>query len=218
VTQPRPVFLEGGDRLAVDVRELAFGLLLRDKRPVTPGRLAGLVGTDEDRVEATLEALAREGRIDRDAHGRVLGSAGLTLAAGPHTLEIDGHAFTTWCAFDALGIPAALAVNARVETACAVCGRPITVDLRAGRPRGEASARLWLSAGAADMRADFCTPTVLLCSVEHVRVWAERQAGHGTSLTLDEATEEGARNWSSAASTAAQLVEGTNAESMRAER
>lgn len=138
----------------------------------------------------------------------MLGSAGLTLAEGPHGLEIDGHAFRTWCAFDALGIPAALAVDARIETGCAVCGRPISVELRAGRPSGEAVARLWLSAGGADTRADFCTPTILLCSDEHAQVWAERQAGHGRALPLDEATEEGARNWRSAAATAARVLEG----------
>lgn len=204
----RPVFLEGGDERAVHVRELAFGLLLRDQRPVPPSALAGLIGADESSVAAALDGLARDGRIDRDDTGRVLGSAGLTLGEGPHGLEIDGHAFRTWCAFDALGIPAALAVDARIETACPVCRRPIGIDLRAGRPICGPVARLWLSDGGADMRADFCTPTVLLCSDEHAQVWAERQAGQGRALTLDEANEEGARNWRSTAAIAARVLEG----------
>ena len=203
-----PVFLEGGDERTVELRELAFGLLLRDRRPVSPSDLAGLIEADESSVATALDGLAREGRIDRDHAGRVTGSAGLTLAEGPHGLEIDGHAFRTWCAFDALGIPAALAVDARIMTACEVCGRPIDVDLRAGRSIGASGARLWLSAGGADMRADFCTPTVLLCSDEHAQVWAERQGGHGQALLLDEAIEEGARNWGSAAATAARVLVG----------
>jgi hypothetical protein len=85
----------------------------------------------------------------------VLGSAGLTLGDGPHSLAIDGHPFRTWCAFDALGIPAALASNALVATECAVCERPIQIELRAGRPSGSTSARLWLAAGGADMRAEY---------------------------------------------------------------
>ncbi len=206
--QSRPVFLEGGDARTVELRELAFGLLLRDRTPVPPSELAGLVGADESSVATALDGLAGEGRIDRDDAGRVMGSAGLTLGEGPHGLEIDGHAFRTWCAFDALGIPAALAVDARIDTGCGVCGRPIAVELRAGRPIGESDARLWLSAGGGDMRADFCTPTVLLCSNEHARVWAERQAGHGRVLPLDEAIEEGARNWGSAAVAAVRVLEG----------
>jgi len=202
-----PVLLEGGDERTGELRELAFGLLLRDRTPVPPSALAALIGTDEASVRAVLDGLAREGRIDRDNSGRVMGSAGLTLGEGPHGLEIDGHAFRTWCAFDALGIPAALAVEARIETGCGVCGRPIGVEFRAGRPIGEAEAILWLSAGGADMRADFCTPTVLLCSDEHAQVWAERQAGHGRALTLAEATEEGARNWRSTAAAAVRVLE-----------
>ncbi|MCI0344730.1 MAG: hypothetical protein L0221_04690 [Chloroflexi bacterium] len=200
-----PIFLEGGDDLAVRVREAAFALLLRDRRPVTPHRLAEATGAHQPDVEATLELLAGQGRIDRDEAGRVMGSAGLTLGAGPHRLEIDGQAFRTWCGFDAIGIPAALGVDARIDTQCPVCQGSIGVDLRAGRPVGRTDGVLWLSAGGADMRADFCTPTVLLCSEAHARVWARRQAGRGRALTLDEAVDEGARSWSSAAATAARL-------------
>jgi alkylmercury lyase len=139
------------------------------------------------------------------SRGRVLGSAGLTLAHGPHGLEIGGHAFRTWCAFDALGIPAALVADARVETACCVCGRSIVVELRDGRPAVAGPALLWLAAGGADLRADFCTPTVLLCSEAHAHVWAERRAGRGRALGLIAAVEEGARNWASAAATARRL-------------
>lgn len=201
-----PIFLEGGDERTVELRELAFGLLLRDRTPVLPSGLAGLIDADESSVAAALDGLAGQGRIDRDTAGRVIGSAGLTLGDGPHGLEMEGHAFRTWCAFDALGIPAALSVDARIESGCGVCGRRIDVDLRAGRPIGESEARLWLSAGGADMRADSCTPTVLLCSDAHARVWAERQADHGQTLLLDEATEEGARHWRSAAAAAARVI------------
>lgn len=204
----RPVFLEGGDRLALELRELAFGLLLGSREPVEPRQLAALLHEDESRVAAALDQMADNGRIDRDPEGRVVGSAGLTLAAGPHGLELAGHGFRTWCAFDALGIPAALASDARVESRCAVCGWTTRLEVQAGRPVGEPSARPWLSAGSSDMRADFCTPTVLLCSGDHAAVWAERQADHGSVLTLREA-DEGARAWRSAAATAIRLGEST---------
>ena len=204
-----PVFLEGGDELAVRLRELAFGVLLRTKEPVGSATLARLAGSDDGHVAVALNVLARAGRIDRDGRGRVVGAAGLTLGDGPHGLAIDGHPFRTWCAFDALGIAAALGTDARVETACGVCGRQIEVDLHEGRPDGATSARLWLSAGGADMRADFCTPTVLLCSPAHARAWAKRHGGHGRALTLAEAVDLGATNWASVAATAAELRSGS---------
>jgi alkylmercury lyase len=175
------------------------------REPIEPAILARLAGSDEGHVATTHDGLARAGRIDCDERGRVLGAAGLTLGDGPHGLTIDGHPFRTWCAFDALGIPAALGTDARVATACGVCGRPIEVDLRDGRPSGQRSARLWLSEGGADMRADFCTPTVLLCSVGHAKAWAERHGGHGRALTVAEAVDLGATNWASVAATAAAL-------------
>jgi alkylmercury lyase len=198
----RPVFLDGGDELAVRLRELAFGVLLTTREPVKPAVLVRLAGSDERHVADTLEDLARAGRIDRDRQGRVLGAAGLTLGDGPHGLAIDGHPFRTWCAFDALGIPAALGRDARVATVCGVCGRPIQVELRAGRPSAPTSERLWLSGGGADMRADFCTPTVLLCSPAHARDWAERHGGHGRALTMAEAADLGAKDWASVAEAA----------------
>lgn len=138
----------------------------------------------------------------------MLGAAGLTLGEGPHGLTIDGHSFRTWCAFDALGIPAALGADATVETTCGVCGRRIEVDLRDGHPSGRTSARLWLSAGGAAMRADFCTPTVLLCSQAHAETWAERHGGHGRALTVADAADLGATDWASVAATAARLAQG----------
>ena len=202
----RPVFLGGGDVLAVRLRELAFGVLLITHEPVEPATLVRLAGSEERHVADTLDGLARAGRIDRDERGRVLGSAGLTLGDGPHGLAIDGHPFRTWCAFDALGIPAALASNALVATECAVCERPIGIELRAG-PSGGTSARLWLAAGGADMRADFCTPTVLLCSAAHAQAWAERHGGHGRALSLADAVDLGATNWASVAARAASLAQ-----------
>ena len=87
----RPVFLGGGDELAVRLRELAFGALLITKEPVEPATLARLAGSEERHFAGTLDGLARAGRIDRDERGRVLGSAGLTLGDAPHGLAIDGH-------------------------------------------------------------------------------------------------------------------------------
>jgi alkylmercury lyase len=196
----------GGDELALQLRELAFGLLLTAKTPVEPADLARLADSDDREVAATLDDLARAGRIDRDTRGRVLGAAGLTLGDGPHGLSVDGHPFRTWCAFDALGIPAALGADAAVETSCGVCGRRIEVDLREGHPSGRIAARLWLSAGGADMRADFCTPTVLLCSQAHTRTWAERHRGHGQTPTVADGVDLGATNWASVAATAGRLT------------
>jgi alkylmercury lyase len=207
-TETLPVFLAGDDEASARLREFAFGALVAAPKPVDVARLTTLSGLDPAVVDASLGRLAAAGRIDRDEAGRVMGSAGLTIADAPHGLELGGHDYRTWCAFDAIGIPAALGADARIETACPVCDKHISIKLAAGHPseRGPATAadkaRLWLSDGGADMRADFCTPTVLLCSDEHALEWADRQEGRGRALDLAEAVVEGAQSWRSAADVA----------------
>jgi len=56
------------------------------------------------------------------------------------------------------------------------------------------------------MRADFCTPTVMLCSLVHAEEWAARQGQHGAILDLEAAAAEGSRSWRSAADVALALA------------
>ena len=77
-------------------------------------------------------------------------------------IAIDGTEFRTWCAYDSIGIAAALQTDASIRTDCAVCGTEIALDTHAGRPPVDRPERLWLASGGTDLRGDFCDPTVLL--------------------------------------------------------
>ena len=144
-------------------REAAFALLLTERRPLDIDEIARASGAQVDTLPAMLDQLARAGWIDRDTEGRVTGSAGLSLTTGPHQISIDGTAFRTWCAYDSIGIAAALGADAAIRTACAVCGKEIALNTEAGQPPAGRSERLWLASGGTDLRGDFCDPTVLLC-------------------------------------------------------
>ena len=104
-------------------------------------------------------------------------------------VPVGGREFRTWCADDALGIPAALGVD--------VCRIDLTVPIHAGEPEG--GQVLWMSAGGDDLRRDFCTPTVLQCSEEHGREWSRRQAENGQLVVLAAAADEGRRRWAGCA-------------------
>ena len=194
------------DELDEQVRQAAFGLLVRDGRPVAVGALAASLPTRRDPgpVRDAVARLAASGHLDRDRRGAVVGAGGLTLGDGPHRLVLRERAYRTWCAFDAIGIPAALGAAASVSTRCGVCGQEIALQLpvraAAGRPE-----RLWLAAGGTDLRAEFCTPTVLLCSSAHADAWAARQQGRGQALDLAEASRIGAAEWAAYARETARL-------------
>lgn len=174
---------------------------------MTGETIAADLGTSAAAVEAAVETLSAAGWIDRHEGGSITGAAGLSLSHGPHRVEIGGREFRTWCAYDALGIPAALRVDARATTACAVCGINLTVPIHAGEPEGEQV--LWMSAGGDDLRRDFCSPTVLLCSEEHGSEWSRRQADNGQLVVLAAAADEGRERWAGCAR-AVTYLEGSN--------
>jgi len=80
-----------------------------------------------------------------DAHALVLDpSSGEVRMANPfsavptpYRVEAAGRSWYGNCAWDALGICAALHVDGRVETSCPDCGEPIAVEVRGEKPDDE---------------------------------------------------------------------------------
>lgn len=190
---------------AGQLREVGFALLLRDRRPLEIADLATAVGLDTAVTTATVSALAEAGWLDLDASGQVVGAAGLSLSTGPHRLSLGDHEFRTWCAYDSLGIAAAVGAAAGVETACGQCQAPIRLAFHRGVPERRGPERLWLAEGGADLRGSFCTPTVLLCSAEHGAAWGETQGGRGQLLDLVEGARLGGLDWAGCAAAARRL-------------
>jgi hypothetical protein len=72
-----------------------------------------------------------------DAHALVLNPATAEirmLVPTAHRVNAGGRWWYANCAWDALGICAALHVDGRVETSCPDCGGPIAVELAAEEP------------------------------------------------------------------------------------
>jgi hypothetical protein len=187
------------------LREAGFALLLRDRRPVELADLAAATGLEVEAARSAVTTLAGAGWLDLDGFGHVTGAAGLSLATGPHGLTVGAAHFRTWCAYDALGISAALGVEALIETACGLCHAPISLAFRSGTPERDGPEQLWLAEGGDDLRRSFCTPTVLLCSEDHGMVWAEAQGGRGRLLGLIEGSVQGGADWAGCADAARRL-------------
>jgi predicted transcriptional regulator len=79
-------------------------------------------------VETAIARLVERGTMARDAEtGEILSARGLSLTETPHTLTLDGRQIHAFCAVDAVGIPAALHLDARAESGCHLCGAPLTI-------------------------------------------------------------------------------------------
>jgi hypothetical protein len=188
------------------LRETAFALLLRDRSPLELTDLARLTGLRSEAVGDVVATLAGAGWLDLDDAGRVIGAAGLSLATGPHGLTLGGSPFRTWCAYDALGIAAALEADALVETVCGQCRKPIRIEFQDGVPDRADPERLWLADGGDDLRGSFCTPTVLLCGEAHGVLWAESHAGRGRLLDLADGARQGGSEWAGCAEATRRLT------------
>lgn len=126
------------DAQAIDVRNLTYGMFVEFGRAPTAEEVAKTTGLSSADVEAVWRELHR-------AHALVLNAATTEIRmANPfsavptaYRVEAAGRWWYGNCAWDALGICAALHADGRIESSCPDCGEPITLEVRDQRPDGE---------------------------------------------------------------------------------
>jgi Alkylmercury lyase len=216
--QPDLPDLGGGPAFEHALLARAFHLLLDDHRPVRAARLAEALACDPDRVEQALALLDGQGRLRRDPAGAVTGSHGLSLTPTPHELILDHHTeaerrYWTWCAWDAVGILAALDASGRIRSTSPSSGAPIQLEFRHGQPRDPepglvvffADVDCRPSAGGADddpqccgsgsVIDDWCPLVNFFEQANAAEAWASEHGVRGSAVPLSEATDRGKAAW-----------------------
>ena len=127
----------------------------------------------------------------------VVAAAGLSVAPAAHRLRLDVVDLRTWCAFDAIGIPAALGLDALASTRCPVCAAVLEVALAQGRPPADGPLFGWLpDRPCSNVQADFCPEANLFCSRDHLDQWrVEANDPTGRVYTLAGLAARGAEVW-----------------------
>jgi alkylmercury lyase len=158
----------------------------------------------------TVDALVVAGRLEVDDDARLVGVHGLVARPTAHRIEHDGGVVHTWCALDAIGIPAALAIDAVAATTCPTCGRSLRIELHAGVPvRDVADPRLWLAGGpCTHLVRDFCRYTNLYCNQEHLAARIPK-GSPGRAVTVAEVAALGRQSWRDAAAALQQRTHGS---------
>jgi hypothetical protein len=122
------------DELDLRIRNHVYGSFVRDAAAPTPAESAAELGLEPAEVEAAYHRL-------HDAHALVLepGSTRIrmlnpfSVVPTPHVVQAGGRSWHANCAWDALGIPAALHVDeASVVSECPDCGERLELELRGG--------------------------------------------------------------------------------------
>ncbi|WP_202708658.1 organomercurial lyase [Sporosalibacterium faouarense] len=98
-------------------------------------------------IKTILERLKQNGIVVIDHRlDAVVGSFGLSLVETPHSLHIGEQKLFTWCAADVIGIPAALQVDAKINSYCYSCETSLAVELAKGEftYESESDIKLWI--------------------------------------------------------------------------
>jgi DNA-binding transcriptional ArsR family regulator len=185
--------LPGG---AERTRVAAFRALRRGEAPGVE-ELARDSGLGSSEVRGHLGAMAAIGMARLDESGRVTASDGLSLMPTRHRLVLEGVVLHTWCAIDAVGIPAALGADAVASTPCPQCGRRFELRFRQGELHADEALVAWAPGSAcSNIVEEFCPEANLFCHREHLEAW-RGQAGNppGEILTVGQVLEQGRRVW-----------------------
>lgn len=117
----------------LDVRRHVYFSVVANGRPPSAGEAAEAFGREVVELEECYRRL-------HDAHALVLfpESTEIWMAnpfcfgPTPHRVTASGRVWTGTCAWDSLGIPAALHGNGRVDSECACCGEPLLLEVADG--------------------------------------------------------------------------------------
>jgi alkylmercury lyase len=178
------------------LRSIGFAQIRRGHAS-TIAELATATGLDQATVQKTLDALISRGAAEVDGDRRLVGIGGLSLVDTRHRLLLDGIELHTWCAVDALGIPAALGSNATADTPCRHCGRPLQVIFTVGVPTQPSSIITWYpDTAGTNMRRNFCDVANAFCGRDHLAAWRSAHRNVvGEALTLDQVIARGKAIW-----------------------
>lgn len=125
-------FLQSFSPEEVAVTRAVFRRLL-DGRATRPETLPVALGLPLAVVEAVVARLVERGTLALDpGTGELAGARGLSLTQTPHRLTVNGRQLYAFCAVDAVGIPAAFDLDARVESHCHGCELPLVLTLTKG--------------------------------------------------------------------------------------
>jgi alkylmercury lyase len=150
-------------------------------------------------VRQAMTELVQRGRAEVDDQGRLVGIHGLTLRPSRHNFVHAGRTHSTWCAFDCIGIPAALGINAEAHTRCPACDQSLQVSTRSGRPE-PSEVVLWVpSSDVGNLMADFCAAADLYCKREHLEQRVQTTTETGEVFDVATAAELGRTTWADVA-------------------
>jgi hypothetical protein len=117
----------------LQVRAAVYDSVMMRSRPFMAGELSQALDLPLAEAKASLERLAAGRVLVLQPESReVLMAPPFSAVPTPFTVLAAGRVYFANCIWDALGIPAMLACDARVETSCGCCGEGMSLAVENG--------------------------------------------------------------------------------------
>jgi hypothetical protein len=122
------------DAADLDVRNATYRTFVDAGRAPAPEDVARAAGVSTNEVRAAWRRLHDEHAIVLDAGGAIRMAHPFSGVPTDFRVEASGRSWFANCAWDAIGICAALGCDGDIETTCADCASPIGLAIRDTRP------------------------------------------------------------------------------------
>ena len=125
------------DELDWDVRRFVYATIVERSLPPTADETAAAFGIAPDDARAAFARLDRRHALFLDpGSDRIRMAHPFSGVPTPFRVHANGRVYWANCAWDMLGVPAALGVDARIEATCADDGEPAEIVVRDGAVHG----------------------------------------------------------------------------------
>jgi len=185
--------------LSRELSGAAFRRLVTTGAPAPISALAADLSRPEPQIDLAVEELKREGSIQVDDRGRVVGAAGLSIGPDRHRIELGRRTFWTWCAYDILGIFGGLRADGTAHSSSPATGESLEVRFRHGRPEPTSLVLFRpdddYKSCCANVYEDWCPNSNFFESREAASVWAAARGIPGRVMDMAEAADLATANW-----------------------
>lgn len=121
------------DELDLRIRNHLYASFVRTGNAQTPAQAASDLDLTDSEVEDAYRRLhAAHALVLQPGTTRIGMLNPFSAVATPHRVEAGGRWWFANCAWDALGIPAALHTDGLIRSACPDCGEPLELDVCEG--------------------------------------------------------------------------------------
>jgi hypothetical protein len=120
------------------LRQFVYGHILRRQKVPSVAEMSKALPSSRQKIRASLERLCESHAFMMQADGELWRAAPFSAIPTAFPVRIGNRSWFGNCIWDALGIPAMLGENARIDAACGCCNYQMAIEVRGGKLQSRA--------------------------------------------------------------------------------